>query len=145
MSRQAMALLLFVTLLSGAVVVEAERNYASVTSRDETTAVIVDARVEHGTLAVDLRVNNLMNEPLRIQYVYLSVSRSEHTDGASTPFKGMRSLSSGENDLTIHIPARQISGNVSVGDSATVSGEIMISVYNGYEFAIPIEEREMTL
>ena len=145
MSRRVVASLLLVALLSGAVVAEAERNYASVTGRDETTATVADVRVEDGAIAVDLRVNSSMNEALRIRYVHLTVARPGHIDGASTPFKGLRSLSPGGNDLGVSIPARQISGTVSPGDTATVTGEIAVSVYNGYEFTVPIEEAEVTL
>ncbi|MFB9807160.1 hypothetical protein ACFFQF_18855 [Haladaptatus pallidirubidus] len=43
------------------------------------------------------------------------------------------------------IPARQVSGNLSAGDAVTVYGEIVVSVYNGYEFDIPVERTEVTL
>lgn len=145
MSRRVAVSLLLVALLSGAVVAEAETNYASVTGRDDTTAAVADARVEDGALAVDIRVDSSMNGALRVEYVHLSVARPGHTDGASTPFNGLRSLSPGENDLGVSIPARQISGTISTGDTVTITGEIVVSVYNDYEFAIPIEETEVRL
>ncbi|GAA0256719.1 hypothetical protein [Haladaptatus pallidirubidus] len=145
MSRRVVASLLAIALLSGAVIAEAEQNYASVTSRDETSAGIADTNIENGALVADLRVNSSMNEPLRIQYVHLTVAHPGYNDSASTPFKGQRSLLPGENDLKVDIPARQVSGNLSAGDAVTVYGEIVVSVYNGYEFDIPVERTEVTL
>lgn len=136
--------LVALTLLSVGVVAEAERNYANVTSLDESTASVVDAEFDDGVV-VTIRVHNSMNRPVRIQYVHIDLSHDDGRGSASTPYQGYKSLSPGTGTVTGYVPARLISGNLSQGDDVTVTGTISVQVYNDYRFEIPIEEREVTL
>jgi hypothetical protein len=144
-SRLVVASLLSLALVSGVVIAESERNYASVADRDRTTATVVDATADRGGIVADLLIHNSMNEPLRIRYVSLRSVRANVTDSASTPFREARTLPPGETTLQVGIPARQVAGNVSGGETARIGGTVVVVVYNGYEFEIPIEEREVTL
>jgi len=132
------------TLLSVGVVAEAERNYANVTELDESTASVVDAEFDDGVV-VTIRVHNSMNRPVRIQYVYVDLTHDDGRGASSTPYQGYKSLSPGTGAVTGYVPTRLISGNLSDGDTITVSGRVAVRVYNDYRFEIPIEKREVTL
>lgn len=136
--------LVVLTLFSVGVVAEAERNYANVTSLDESTASIVDAEFDDGVV-VTIRVHNSMNRPLRVQYVHVDLSHEDGRGAASTPYQGYQSLSPGTGTVKAYVPARLISGNLSEGDDVTVTGTVAVRVYNDYRFEIPIEQREVTL
>lgn len=139
-----MVSLVVLTLLSIGVVAEAERNYANVSSLDESTASVADAEFDEGVV-VTIRVHNSMNRPLRIQDLHVDISHDDGRGAASTPYQGYRSLSPGTETVKGYVPERLISGNLSAGDEITVKGTITVRVYNDYRFQIPIEEAEVTL
>lgn len=143
--RRLFATLLVAALLSGAVVVEAERNYAAVASVEEAEARVDGVSTVDGRLQVRLAVRNTMNEPLRVQFVHLEADRANHTDAASIPYNGYRRLPPGRTALTVGIPSRQLTGSLGDGETMVVSGYLEVEVYNGYRFEIPIEPTEVTL
>lgn len=145
LSRRAVTVsLVALTLLSVGVVAEAERNYANVTSLDESTASVVDAEFDDGVV-VTIQVHNSMNRPIRIQYVHVDVTHDGGRGAASTPYQGYESISPGTGTVKGYVPARLISGTLSAGDDVTVTGTVTVRVYNDYRFEIPIEQREVTL
>lgn len=138
--------LVVVALLSGAVLAEAEANYERVTNRDETTASVTSVELtDDGGVAVTLRVDNTMNEPLRIQYVHVVLDRANVTDAASTPYNGYRSIPPEGGVVDAGVPGRQMSGSVAEGDTFTVRGTVAVEVYNRYRFEIPVEPAEVTI
>lgn len=144
-SRRAVAVsLVALTLLSVGVIAEAERNYATVTNLDESTASVVETEIDEG-LVVTLRVHNSMNRPVEIQYVHVELSHDDGRGSASTPYNGLRSLDPGDGTLTAYVPSRLAGTELSSGDEVTVSGTVAVRVYNDYRFEIPIEQREVTL
>lgn len=143
--RHVLGSLLGITLFSGAVVAEAEHNYATVTALTETHARVEWARADDGGLQVRLAAHNSMNEPLRVQYVHLEIDHADGIDSASVPYNGIRSLPPGDSTLSPSIPERKITGQLEAGDSITVSGGVAVDVYNEYRFEIPIEPQEVEL
>jgi len=136
--------LVVLTLLSVGVVAEAERNYATVTDLDESTASVVDAELDEGVV-VTIRVHNSMNRPVRVQYVHVDLAHEGGRGAASTPYQGYRTLAPGTGTLTGHVPSRLVRGNLSRGDDVAVSGTVAVRVYNDFRFEISIEQREVTL
>lgn len=139
-----MASLVVLTLLSVGVVAEAERNYAAVTERDGSTASVSDVAFDE-RLEVTLRVHNSLNQPVRLQYVHVDLHHGEGTGGSSTPFNGYRTLDPGTETVTVSVPSRLVGGSLSRGDEVTVSGTVAVKVYNGYQFEIPIDIREVKI
>lgn len=137
--------LLLVTALSLGVVADAEANYRAVTTADETVATPVDASLTEDGVAVTVRVYNSMNKPLRVDFVRLVLVRPDGTDQVSIPFGERRSLPPGNATLTAGVPGRQIAGELSRGDRVRVRGYVAVAVFNGYEFEVPIREREVTV
>lgn len=144
-SRHLLGSLVIVALLSGVVVAEAERNYATVTSVAQSGASVDSVTETADGLHVHITVENTMNEPLRVQYVRLEFNQGNYTDAASIPYQGRRTLATESSSITMRVPARQISGELSAGTTLVVEGFVAIEVYNGYRFEIPIEPREVTL
>lgn len=146
MNRRGLLASLFVlALLSGAVVVEAERNYANVTSVEQTDARVANVAADDGALQVRLAVENRMGEPLRLQFVHLEVNRTDHTDAASVPFNGYRTLPAGRATLTVGVPPRQLTGTLGENETVVVGGYVAVEVYNGYRFEVPFGPTEVTL
>lgn len=143
--RHLLGSLLIVAVLSGGVVAEAERNYAAVTDVEGTTASVASATADGDGVSVTLTVDNGMGEALRIQYVYLTVSRENGTATTSVPYQGYERLPQGESTLRTGVPARQFDEAPAPGETVTVRGYLAVEVYNGYRFEIPIAEREVTL
>ncbi|MFB6221087.1 MAG: hypothetical protein ABEH90_06575 [Halolamina sp.] len=143
--RYFLSSLLGVAAFSGAVVAEAEHNYATITRRDEAAARVDDVSPADGALRVTLAVENPMNEGLRVQYVHIEVSRRESVDAASFPYNGSRTLAPGRSTLTPTVPERQLTGELTDGEPMTVTGYLAVEVYNEYRFEIPIEPAEVTL
>lgn len=144
-SRYLLGSLLVVALLSGAVIAEAERNYATVSSATGSSGTVEAVSQTDGGLQVEIAVENTMNEPLRVQYVRLEFDQENYTDAASIPYQGRRTLATGVSTMTMTVPSRQISGELSAGTTLVVEGFVAVEVYNGYRFEIPIEPREVTL
>lgn len=147
MSRQRLfvtASLLLLTLVSVGVVAEAERNYATVTERDDSTATVSEVVLDGG-IELSVRVHNSMNRPLRVQYVHIGLSHDEGNGGSSTPYNGHRTIGSGTETLTVSVPERLTGGSLSEGDTVTLRGTVLVEVYNDYRFEIPIEPTEVTL
>jgi hypothetical protein len=142
--RVVAASLVALVLLSVGVVAEAERNYATVTELDASTASVTGAEFDDG-VTVTLEIHNSMNRPVRVEYVNVDLRHDGGSGGASTPYNGYRSLDPGTGSLTAHVPARLTGGELSPGKTVEVSGTVTVRVYNGYEFDIPIEPREVTL
>lgn len=136
--------LLVLTLVSVGVVAEAERNYATVTERDDSTAAVSDVVLDGG-IELSVRVHNSMNRPLRVQYVHVDLAHDEGNGGSSTPYNGYRTVGPGTETLVVSVPERLTGGPLSEGDTVTVSGTVVVEVYNDYRFEIPIEPTEVTL
>lgn len=137
--------LLVIALFSGAVVVEAERNYAAVTAVERTDARVDAVWTAGGDLEVRIAVENSMPEALRLQFAHLTVERVNHTDAASVPYNGYRTLPPGQSTLTTGIPERKLTGGLSPGETVVVGGYLSVEVFNGYRFDVPVEKREVTL
>ena len=131
-------------LVSVGVIAEAERNYATVTALDRSTASVVDASLEE-QVVVGIRVHNSMNRPIRVDYVTVSLSSDDAGGLASTPYKEHRELPPGYGRISGIVPLRQVDGELAEGDRVTVDGTVAVRVYNAYEFEIPIEPTEVTL
>jgi hypothetical protein len=131
-------------LVSVGVIAEAERNYATVTALDRSTASVVDASLEEGVV-VGIRVHNSMNRPIRVDYVTVSLSSDDAGGLASTPYNEHRKLPPGDGRISGMVPLRQVDGELAEGDRVTVDGTVAVRVYNAYEFEIPIEPTEVTL
>jgi len=131
-------------LVSVGVVAEAERNYANVTALDRSTASVVDGTLDE-RVVIDLRVHNSMGRPIRVDYVTISLSGDGANGQASTPYNEHRELPAGEGRISGVVPLRQVDGELAEGDRVTVDGSVVVSVYNAYEFEIPIEPAEVTL
>lgn len=136
--------LVALTLVSVGVVAEAERNYATVTALDRSTASVVDVTLEE-RVVVRLRVHNSMSRPIRVDYVTISLSSDDAGGLASTPYNEHRELPPGEGRISGVVPLRQVDGELAEGDRVTVGGSVAVHVYNAYEFEIPIEPTEVTL
>ncbi|AEN06940.1 hypothetical protein Halar_3333 [halophilic archaeon DL31] len=136
--------LLVLTLVSVGVVAEAEHNYATVTDRDDSTAAVSEVVLDEG-LEMSIRVHNSMNRPLRVQYVTVNLAHDEGNGGSSTPYNGRRTVAPGTETLVITVPERMTGGSLSEGDSVTVSGTVVVEVYNDFRFEIPIELAEVRL
>lgn len=136
--------LVLLTLLSVGVVAEAERNYATVTERDDSTARVDEVVLDEG-LELSIRVQNSMNRQLRVQYVHIDLAHHEGNGGSSTPYNGHRRIAAGTETLVVSVPERLTGGSLSEGDSVTVSGAVAVEVYNAYRFEIAIEPTEVTL
>lgn len=143
--RRIVGSLVGVAFASGAVVAEAERNYAAVASRAETEAQVEAVDVGKDGLRVRLLVRNSLNEPVRLRYVHLDVDHAEYVDSASVPFNEYRSLDPGRSPLIVTIPERQLTGEPTAGETVTVSGTVAVTVYNEYEFDIPVGPTEARL
>ena len=131
-------------LVSVGVIAEAERNYATVTTLDRSTASVVDASLGE-QVVVGIRVHNSMNRPIRVDYVTVSLSGDDAGGLASTPYNEHRELPPGEGRISGVVPLRQVDGELAEGDRVTVDGTVAVRVYNAYEFEIPIEPTEVTL
>ena len=131
-------------LVSVGVIAEAERNYATVTALDRSTASVVDASLEE-QVVVGIRVHNSMNRPIRVDYVTVSLSSDDAGGLASTPYNEHRELPPGDGRISGIVPLRQVDGELAEGDRVTVDGTVAVRVYNAYEFEIPIEPTEVTL
>ncbi|MFC6941958.1 hypothetical protein ACFQE8_18590 [Salinirubellus sp. GCM10025818] len=142
--RLVLASLVALALLSVVVVAEAERNYATVTTLDRSTASVVDATLEERAV-VTLRVHNSMRRAVRVEYVTISLSGDNASGLASTPYNEHRKLPPGEERITGVVPLRQVDGELAEGDRVTVGGSVAVRVYNAYRFEIPIEPTEVTL
>lgn len=138
------ASLLFFTLVSVGVVAEAERNYATVAERDDSTAAVDGVALDDG-LELSVRVYNSMNRPLRVQYVNIDLSHDDGRGGSSTPYNGYRTVDPGAETLTVSVPERLMGGPLSRGDTVRLRGTVVVEVYNNYRFDIPIEPTEVTL
>lgn len=136
--------LLFLTLISVGAVAEAERNYATVAERGDSTAA-VDGVALDGGVELSIRVYNSMNRPLRIQYVTVDLSHADGHGGSSTPYNGYRTVDPGVETLTVSVPERLVGGSLSAGDTVTIRGTVVVEVYNDYRFDIPIDSTEVTL
>lgn len=141
--RLAVASLVVLAAVSLGVVVEAERNYATVAAADDSTAAVDRVAVDED-VTVTVRVYNSMRRPLRVEYATVDLSHAEGGGGSSTPYGGRRTLPPGNGTLTVTVPARLVDGSLSAGDSLTVGGVVAVRVYNGYRFEIPIDAREVT-
>ncbi|SFQ18893.1 hypothetical protein SAMN05216277_1308 [Halolamina pelagica] len=86
-----------------------------------------------------------MPEPLKVQYVRIVLHRPNATDAASIPYKGARSVAPGESTLTMTVPERQLSGNVSAWERVHIDGYVAVAVYNDHRFQVSIKERKVTL
>lgn len=139
------ASLVVVAVLSGIVVAEAERNYAAVTSSDDTEASVANVTYTDEGLDVAVSVRNTMTERLRVQFAHVEIEHANGTDGASEPYKGHLTLAPGKSTFSVWIPARQLSDGVGAGDTVTVSGYVSVEVFNGYQFEVPIRPRDVTL
>ena len=137
--------MLAIAVFSGVVVTEAERNFAAVTVVDETTASVETAAANGDGASIIIAVQNTMGQPLRLQYVHLTVEGADGRSSASVPYNGYETLPPGESTLTTGITERQFEGDARVGDSVIVSGHLAVEVYNAYRFQVPIDEREVTL
>lgn len=137
--------LVIIALFSAAVVAEAERNYAAVTEVEQTEAQVDTVSMVEGDLEVRITVDNSMPEALRLQFVHLTVERNNHTDAASVPYKGYRTLPPGTSTLSTGIPERHLTGGLSPGETVVVGGYLSVEVFNGYRFEVPIDERAVTL
>lgn len=144
-SRLLFGSLFVIAVLSGVVVAEAQYNYASVTDLERTTAHVERVSAVDGGLQVELVVENSMNERLRIQYVHLNVNRTNHSDSASVPINGYRTLAPGRSTLTVTVPERQVTGELEARETMIVDGRIAVEVYNGYQFEVPIDPEEVTV
>ena len=137
--------LVVLAVLSGAVVAEAERNYAAVSSVETTDARVVSASVDDGGMLLTIAVDNEMGERLRVQYVHLSVQWADGSVSASVPYNGYETLPPGESRLSPGIGTRQFESLPEPGETVVVDGYVAVEVYNGYRFEVPIAEREVTL
>ena len=137
--------LVILAVLSGAVVAEAERNYAAVSSVEATDARVASASVDDGGMLFTISVDNEMGEHLRVQFVHLSVRRADGTVSASVPYNGYETLPPGESRLSPGISARQFESPPEPGETVVVDGYLSVEVYNDYRFEVPIAEREVTL
>lgn len=147
MSRQRLfvtASLVVLTLVSVGVIAEAERNYATVAERDDSTAAVSEVVLEEG-LELSIRVHNSMNRPLRVQYVHINLAHDMGNGGSSTPYNGHRTIAPGTEALAVSVSERLTGGSLSEGDSVSVGGTVVVDVYNNYQFQIPIEPTEVTL
>lgn len=137
--------LLVIALFSVGVVAEAERNYATVTEIEDTSATAASVSIDDGGVLVELAVENTMTEDLRVEFVHLSVRRANTTTEASVPYNGYRTVESGEDTLTAGIPERQFETPLESGETVRVEGFVAVEVYNGYRFRITLEPTEVPL
>lgn len=144
-SRLLLGSLLAVAIFSGAVVAEAERNYAAVTAVEETVASVEAASADGDGVSIAISVRNTMGEPLRLQYVHLRLDRANGSASTSVPYNGYETIPPGESTLTTGITDRQFEGEPESGETVVVDGHLVVEVYNGYRFEIPIDSREVTL
>ncbi|NHX37964.1 MULTISPECIES: hypothetical protein [Halolamina] len=144
-NRLLLGSLVVLAALSGVVVVEAEQNYAAVTAGDPSTATVGSATATDDGVQIEVVVVNEMPEPLKVQYVRIVLHRPNATDAASIPYKGARSVAPGESTLTMTVPERQLSGNVSAWERVHIDGYVAVAVYNDHRFQVSIKERKVTL
>lgn len=144
-SRLLLGSLLALAVLSGAVVVEAERNYAAVTAVEGTEASVESATADDDGVSITIAVRNTMGEPLRLQYVHLRVERANGTTSTSVPYNGYETLAAGESTLRTGVTERQFDDDPQADETVVVSGHLAVEVYNAYRFKVPIDEREVTL
>lgn len=142
--RRVGASLVALTLLSVGVIAEAERNYATVTALDQSTASVIDATLDD-RVVVTLRIHNSMHRPVRVDYVTITLSGDDVAGTASTPYNEHRKLLPENGQILGVVPQRQVDGDLADGDRVTVGGIVAVRVYNAYEFEIPIEPKEVTL
>lgn len=138
------ASLLFLTLISVGVIAEAERNYATVAERGDSTATVDGVVLDDG-VELSVQVYNSMNQPLRVQYVTIDLSHNDGHGGSSTPYNGYRTVDPGAETLTVSVPERLVGGSLSAGDTVTVRGTVVVEVYNNYRFDILIDSTKVTL
>lgn len=141
--RVAFGSLVVCAALSGLVVAEAERNYASVTKAPSPTATIVGVDIANRDLQVGLRVENTLNRPLRVEFAHIEVDDGTDAVTVSVPYRGIASLDPGESILEPTLSARRIT-DLSLDRSLTVSGYVAVTVYRQYRIDVPIDTREVT-
>lgn len=138
------ASLLVLAAVSVGVVAEAELNYRALATADGTEATPVAAEPTATGVAVTLAVTNTMNRPLRVEYVRLRLRGPDGTAAVSVPFRGV-TAPPGESTLTATVTERRFPGEPAAGDRLVVAGHAAVVVFNGYEFDVPVREREVAL
>jgi len=143
--RLLVASLLVVAAASLGVVAEAEANYRSLATAEGTEAATVAAEPTDTGVTLTLAVTNTMNRPLRVDYVRLRLRGPDGTTTVSVPFRGRVTAPPGTSRLTAAVLDRRLPGDPVAGDRLVVAGHAAVVVFNGYEFEVPVREREVAL
>lgn len=139
--------LLAIMAVSAGVVFEAEANYAAITLSDDATAHVTEVTKDESGLEFQLTVTNPLNHPVRIEYVRLEIDDGNESVGVNVPFNGYESVPPGD-DVEIvdaFVIERRYERLSPIDGPLTVNGYLEVTIYNGYQFKIPIDESEVEL
>lgn len=130
--------LLVLVALSGGVIYEAETNYGSVINSPPPTANVFGVQEVDSGLSVVLRVQNTLNQRLRVQFVFIRVHDGQETKSISVPIQERRSIKPGQTAFEIFLQPRRVEG-LRLNSSLRFEGHIQVAVYNGHTMQVPIE------
>lgn len=130
--------LLVLVALSGGVIYEAESNYSSVINAPAPTANVFGIEAVDDGLEVVLQVQNTLNRPLRVQFVFMRVTDDQETKSISVPFQGRRTIKPGQDALDVYLQPRRVAG-LDLNGTLRFEGHIQVAVYNGHTMQVPIE------
>lgn len=136
--------LLVLVALSGGVILEAELNYANFVRSPGSSAQVTGVEELPEGLSFTVDVENNLRQPVRIEYVRLEITDGETTQSVSIPYGGHTSVPPDGGTVEAFVAERRYDQLSPLGDSLTVTGYLVVTVYNGHQFTIQITDSEVT-